>query len=185
MFALLKWYVLSFLLDPTRATRALGTRVGQGCRIYTSKFGSEPWLISIGDRVTVTAGVRFITHDGATWLVHDEKGRRCRYAPIEIGDDVFIGSDALILPGVRIGSRCIIAAGSVVSKSVPSGSVVAGVPARVIGLFDDYARKAEQTFRLESEMLGSSYRERVNSVLTTDPVKQMPKAVEPIATTTK
>ncbi len=83
--------------------------------------------MTIGNRVTITRGVEFITHDGSLWLYADKHGRRYAYAPIEIGNDVFIGLNAMIMPGVKIGSRVIVAAGALVSKSVPSNSVVAGV----------------------------------------------------------
>jgi acetyltransferase-like isoleucine patch superfamily enzyme len=143
------------------AARAMGVKVGQGCRIYTRNFGSEPWLITIGNRVTVATEVIFVTHDGATWLVRDEKGRRFRFSPVEIGDDVFVGVRSIIMPGVRIGNRCIVGAGSVVNKSVPSGFVVAGVPARIIGQFDDFEERALRTFISEAEMVGKNLKDRV------------------------
>ena len=60
----------------------------------------------------------------------DEQGVSTRQ--VRIGDDVWIGANAVILPGVTIGSRCVVAAGAVVTKDVPDGSVVGGVPARVL-----------------------------------------------------
>jgi len=60
-----------------------------------------------------------------------------KYGCIEIMDNVFIGSKSTILHDVRIGPNAIVAAGSVVTKDVPPGSVVGGVPARVIGSFDE------------------------------------------------
>ena len=59
-------------------------------------------------------------------------------APIMVGNDVYIGIRAMILPGVTIGNRCIIGAGSVVTKDIPDNSVAAGVPARVIKSTDEY-----------------------------------------------
>lgn len=118
--------------------RSIGVEVGAGCRIYTRNFGSEPFLVSIGSRVTVTSGVQFITHDGSTWLVRDGNGRRFRFAPVTVGDDVFIGVNSIVLPGVSIGSRCVIGAGSVVTKSIPSGSVAVGTPARVVGTYENF-----------------------------------------------
>jgi acetyltransferase-like isoleucine patch superfamily enzyme len=56
-----------------------------------------------------------------------------RFAPVKIGDDVWIGARAVILPGVTIGSRCVVAAGAVVKSDVPDGTIVAGVPARPVG----------------------------------------------------
>ncbi|WP_426702079.1 acyltransferase [Rhodanobacter sp. Col0626] len=132
--------------------RKLGVTVGEGCRIYSRQFGSEPFLIKIGDRVTVTAGVQFITHDGSTWLIRDAKGRRFRFAPIEIGDNVFVGVNSIILPDVRIGNRCVIGAGSVVTRSIPDGSVAVGIPARVIGSFDQFEAKALQSYVSERDV---------------------------------
>jgi acetyltransferase-like isoleucine patch superfamily enzyme len=165
MFSRIKWRVLYALKGSTYAARALGMKIGEGCRIYTYFFGMEPWLISIGDRVTVTFGVQFITHDGATWLLRDEKGRRHRYAPIEIGSDVFIGGNSVILPGVRIGNRVIVAAGSVINRSIPDNCVVAGVPARFIKTFDEYERSGLAEFRSDADMKGETRRERVESIV--------------------
>ena len=64
--------------------------------------------------------------------------RREEYgAPVEIGDDVCVGGGAIILPGVRIGSRAVIGAGSVVTRDVPEGVFAAGNPCRVIRALDD------------------------------------------------
>lgn len=150
--------------------RKLGVSIGKDCRIYTRQFGSEPFLITIGNRVTVTAGVQFITHDGSTWLIRDAKGRRYRFAPISIGDDVFVGVNSIILPGVRIGSRCIIGAGSVVTRSVPDGSVAVGVPARVIGTFDQFEAKAFRCYVSEHDVMrrdGADYKTWVMSCMET------------------
>lgn len=65
-----------FILDGTSWARRKGVKIGNDCRIYTTRFGSEPWLIEIGNKVTVTSGVVLLTHDGSTWLFNDDKGRR-------------------------------------------------------------------------------------------------------------
>ena len=165
MFSWIKWRVLYSLKGSIYAARSLGVKIGEGCRIYSSSFGWEPWLISIGDRVTVTAGVQFITHDGATWLLRDEKGRRYRYAPIEIGSDVFIGASAIILPGVRIGNRVIVAAGSVINRSIPDNCVVAGVPARFIKTFDEYERRGLTEFHSDMDRRGKEQRQQIESIV--------------------
>jgi acetyltransferase-like isoleucine patch superfamily enzyme len=141
MLERIKKIVMFYVLGGEKYARRIGVRVGTGCRIYTKHFGSEPFLISIGDRVTVTSGVQFITHDGSTWLIRDACGRRYKFSSIAVGDDVFIGVNTIILPGVQIGSRCVIGAGSVITKSIPSNSVAVGTPARVIGSFDAFEAK--------------------------------------------
>ncbi|MBL9202945.1 MAG: acyltransferase [Opitutaceae bacterium] len=128
-------------------------------------FGTEPWLVTIGDHVTIAGGVSFLTHDGATWLARDGAGRRFRYARIEVGSRVFIGANAVLLPGVRVGSRVIVGAGSVVTRSVPAGAIVAGNPARIVGCYDDYESKALATFHAERTMVGTSRRERIDSIV--------------------
>jgi acetyltransferase-like isoleucine patch superfamily enzyme len=165
MFSWIKRRVIYAVKGSDYATRALGVRLGEGCRVYTSSFGNEPWLISIGDRVTLTSGVQFITHDGSTWLLRDGKGRRYRYAPIEIGSDVFIGVNTLILPGVRIGNRVVVGAGSVVNRSIPDNCVVAGVPARFIKTFDEYERRGLVEFRSQEDRKGKSRRQQVDSIV--------------------
>ena len=104
--------------------REIGVEIGSNCRVYIRDFGSEPWLITIGNKVTITNGVRFINHDGSTWLISDEKGRRQLFRKIVIGNNVFIGMNAIIMPGVKIGDNVVVAAGSVVTKSIPSGYIV-------------------------------------------------------------
>jgi acetyltransferase-like isoleucine patch superfamily enzyme len=146
-----------------RNARRLGVTVGKHCRIYTSRFGTEPFLITIGDRVTVTSGVVFLTHDGSTWLVRDENGSRYqKFAPIVIGSDVFIGVNSIILPGVTIGSRVVVAAGSVVTRDVPDNTVVAGVPAREISRFDQLEKKIKERCPNDTELeKADCYRSRV------------------------
>lgn len=66
---------------------------------------------------------------------------RLRQGEINIGDNVFIGSNSTILYDVTIGDNVIIGAGSLVNRDIPGGTVAAGVPAKVIGKFDDYRMK--------------------------------------------
>lgn len=127
--------------DPVGYARGIGVKVGNDCRFYSVRpetFGSDPYLITIGNNVHVTDGVRFITHDGGTLIFRNSFPKLDISAPISVGSDVYIGTAAIILPGVTIGDSCVIAAGAVVTKDVLSGSVVGGVPARMIKSVDDY-----------------------------------------------
>jgi acetyltransferase-like isoleucine patch superfamily enzyme len=110
-------------------------------------FGSEPYLVKIGDHVTVSSGVFFVTHDGGSWVYRDkEEGLKgaTAYGPIRIYDNCFIGANSIIMPGVRIGSNSVVGAGAVVAKDVEPNSVVGGVPARKIMSYDEYVQKAKR-----------------------------------------
>ena len=127
-----------------RAIR-LGLRIGKDVRISGRPyFGGEPYLISIGNHVTISFNVSFITHDGATWVFRDRpefKGLQ-RFGRIDIGDNVFVGANTTLLPGITIGSDVVVGAGSVVTKDLPGNAVYAGVPARFICSLDEYVKRS-------------------------------------------
>jgi acetyltransferase-like isoleucine patch superfamily enzyme len=128
-------------INPLGYARSIGVRMGKNVNFYgmpSGMFGTEPWLITIGNNVYITSGVTFVTHDGGTLILRKEIPDLEYTAPITIGNDVYIGVRTIILPGVIIGNRCVIGAGSVVTKSIPDNSVAAGVPARVIKTTDEY-----------------------------------------------
>lgn len=128
-------------LDLVRQAREMGVRVGADCRIYDCDFGSEPYLVSLGNHVTVSTRVQFITHDGGVWVFRQEFPDIDVFAPISVGNNVFIGAFSIILPGASIGDNCVVGAGSVVTGVIPANSVVAGVPARMIRTMDEYRAK--------------------------------------------
>lgn len=161
----LKWIFWKRAVGGVAAARRMGVTVGEGCRIISCDVRSEPWLLTIGERVTVSSDVLFITHDGTGWLFADSRGRRFRYAKISIGSDCFIGARAVIMPGVRIEDKCIVAAGAVVTRSVPSGSIVGGNPARVIGNYADFGRKVLSDWHSADDRVGDSYVDLVQSVV--------------------
>lgn len=124
-----------------------GMNVGKGISVMGNvNFGSEPYLITLEDEVRISFGVSFVTHDGGTWAFRDkpEYADVIKYGRIRVGERTFIGCNSTILPGVTIGKRCVIGAGSVVTKDVPDGTVVAGVPARVVMTTEEYAQKCLQ-----------------------------------------
>lgn len=134
--------------------RKKGAKIGENCEIYKSaNFGSEPYLISIGNHVRVNEGVQLITHDGGLWVLRaleDVYGNEFKdadkFGKINIGDNVHIGTNAIIMPGVTIGSNSIIACGAVVTKDVPERSVVGGVPAKIIEDIHEYAVKIREKY---------------------------------------
>lgn len=128
-------------LDPTGYARSIGVTLGTGVRFYgmpSGMFGTEPWLITLGNNVHITAGCTFVTHDGGTLILRGEVPDLEWTAPISVGNDVYIGIRSIVMPGVRIGNRVIIGAGSIVTRDIPDNSVAAGVPARVIKTVDEY-----------------------------------------------
>lgn len=132
--------------DPIGYARSIGVEIGDNCRLINltaGTFGSEPYLISPGNHVTITSGVKFITHDGGVWVFREQHPDIDVIAPITIGNNVFVGVNSIILPGVSIGDNCIVGAGSIVSRSIDSGMVVAGGPARPIGTIDEYWEKVQ------------------------------------------
>jgi len=122
--------------------------VGKGCLLHTTSFGTEPYLITIGDETAIAYGVSFVTHDAGTWVFRKEHPLAGRFGRITIGSRVYIGANVMLLPGVTIGDRAIVAAGAIVSKDVPPGTIVGGVPARVIGTTDEYMRKTLEQYPL-------------------------------------
>lgn len=104
-------------------------------------FGSEPWILTFGEDVYITDGVKFITHDGGTLLFRDVEPTLEITKPISLGSKVYVGNNAIIMPGVTIGDYVVIGAGSVVTKDIPSNEVWAGCPAKRVKSIDDYHRK--------------------------------------------
>ena len=115
--------------------RLSGAIIGNHVRAFSPITSAEPYLITIGNNVTVSTGVRFITHDNSAIKIYDDATDFV--GPIIIGNNVFIGANSTILPGVFIADNCIIGAGSLVCKSCKDpGTVLAGNPAKKIGTVD-------------------------------------------------
>lgn len=125
--------------------------MGENCYYHTRDIPSEPYLLSIHNNVRIAANVRFITHDTISVMVNkipnsiEENGRMKYYiGNIEILDNVMIGANSTILYNTKIGANAIVAAGSVVTKDVPEGTIVGGNPAKVIGRLEDFIRKRNE-----------------------------------------
>ena len=117
--------------------------------VGSANFGSEPYLITIGDNTTISFDCAFVTHDAGTRVIRnlpDGNPETVIYGPIKIGNNCFIGCRTVILPRVTIGDNCIIGAGSIVNKDIPSNSVATGVPCRIICTLDEYMKKHEDDF---------------------------------------
>jgi len=126
-----------------KKARNLGVKVGDDCRFFSTSFSTEPYLIEIGNHVTITTGVKFITHDGGVWVLRymdKELSNVDLFGKIKIKDNVFIGLDSIILPGITLGNNIIVAAGSVVTKSFDGNQIIGGVPAKPIKNIEEYIK---------------------------------------------
>jgi acetyltransferase-like isoleucine patch superfamily enzyme len=115
------------------------------------QFGTEPFLVSIGEECLITDGVRFITHDGSIQVpliqrgekIMDVYSKKSTFSSIEVKNNVFLGVGAIILPGTIVGNNSIVAAGSIVKGVFPDDVVIAGNPAKVLCSIDEYFKKNE------------------------------------------
>ena len=115
------------------------------------------WLIEIGDNVTIAPRVHILCHDASTkqFLNFTKIGR------VTIGDNVFIGAEAVVLPNVIIGNNVVIGANSTITHSIPDNSVAIGSPAKVICSLDEYIQKEGKRMEV-SPQYGAEYTLRKN-----------------------
>jgi acetyltransferase-like isoleucine patch superfamily enzyme len=127
--------------------------IGSNVYYYSRIFPSDPKLLKLGDNVVICTDVRFVGHDRVDIMLSGMYGAKYTkfYEPIEVGSNVFIGSDTVILPGVKIGDNTVIGAGAVVTKDLPSGYLWGGVPARSIGVFRDFVDKRKDNIHPETD----------------------------------
>lgn len=117
-----------------------GGEFGENFKCYSKFNTSEPYLIKIGDDVTISTGVRFITHDNSVIKLGIDSTDT--FGKINIGNNCFIGLGTIIMPGVTLANDIIVGAGSVVTKSFKKeGIVIAGNPAKKICTIEEYKDK--------------------------------------------
>lgn len=137
--------------------RKTGMSIGENCGIFSDHLETnEPYLVSIGNHVTIAPNVWFSTHDASANIFFDDVSDF--YGRITIGNNVFIGMSVTMLPGTSIPDNCIVAAGSVVTKKfAESGKIIAGNPAKVIGDIDTFKKKHQHQKLMA---WGKSYNEK-------------------------
>ncbi|HUL21090.1 MAG TPA: acyltransferase [Thermodesulfobacteriota bacterium] len=101
--------------------KRLGAKIGRDVRLYGRIDGVNPHLVAIGDYSVIGKGSILVAHCPV-------RGPR----PVSIGSFVWMGFGGVVLPGVTVGDHTIIGAGSVVTKDIPSFSIAAGNPARIL-----------------------------------------------------
>ena len=113
--------------------RLRGTEIGKNVGVAQGVFMEEsrPNLITIKDGVHIGPKAIIVAHDSSSHCV--DSNQKTKFERVLIKDNSYIGAGAIILPGITIGPRSIVAAGAVVKKDVPPNTIVAGVPAKIIG----------------------------------------------------
>ena len=142
---------------------AQGGKCGKNFMFYCDMPG-EPYLVEIGDNVTIAYGTALLTHDNS--VIKCDLDATDYFGKIVIGNNCFIGAKSIILPGVSLGDRTIVGAGSVVTKSFESGNVViAGNPAKIICTVDEFRDKKRQIcVNLDKEDLRKNKRKYLTSL---------------------
>ena len=146
-FFRLPFYLVFARVFPVRYAKFIGVNITGKVTIYGgsySMFGSEPYLVTLADNVFISVDTQFVTHDGGVLPFRKDIPDLDLAAPISVGSNTFIGTKVLIMKGVDIGENCVVGAGSIVTKSVPDGSIVAGIPARVVKSTEEYLENGKK-----------------------------------------
>ena len=131
--------------------KSKGIKIGKGTTIFNPKDividYTRPELLEIGKHVFLHAGTTILTHDWASWCFVDTNSEFYpSHGKVKIGNNVWFGRDVTICKGVNIGDNCIIGTKSVVTKDIPAGSIAVGIPARVVGKYEDYMKKRSSQY---------------------------------------
>ncbi len=156
-------------INPIGYCKYLGATIGEKCVLKANMLGSEPWLITIGDHVLLAEGVKILTHDGAGFCLNygnKEPLRMDMWGTVKIGNNVYVGINAIIMPNVEITNNVIIGAGAIVTKSITEDGVYVGIPARRIKSFDEWKEnvmnKCKNTYGMSSKERKEYYNQFFN-----------------------
>lgn len=154
-----------YIASPTKYARHLGVKIGENNLIGKKHWSSEPYLITIGSNNQLT-NCKIFTHGGGNAVRRTHPNFDC-FGKVKIGDFVYIGSNSLIMPGVTIGDNVLVAAGSVVTKSIPDNTVVAGNPAKVMCTIVEYYERNKK-FDIKTKNLGPTEKKEILQTLSED-----------------
>lgn len=147
---------------------SIGVKIGKDIRLFspidTHIDLQNPWLLSFGDNVRITKGVKILTHDYSWSVLSEIEGNICgSVGPVKIGNNVFIGMNAIILKDTIIGDNVIIGAGSVIKGNIESNSVYVGNPAKKIMTIDKFYEIRKERQLNEAINIMKSYEECFDS----------------------
>lgn len=148
-----------YVMTPEAYAKYIGVKIGNNCLIATRNWSSEPYLISIGNNVQLTNGVSIHTHGGGN-SIRQYCPNFDVFGKVIIEDWAYVGAYSQIMPGVTIGKGSIVAAGSIVTRSVPPNTIVGGNPARVIGTVEDYIQR-NLKYNIGSKELGKEEKRKL------------------------
>lgn len=160
-FNIVKKIYWQVLVSPEKYAKHIGVTIGLNCLISTRYWSSEPYLIKIGNNVQVTDNVLFYIHGGN--CIRKEYPDFDVFGKIEIEDWAYIGAWSHIMAGVTIGEGSLVAAGSVVTKSVPPHTVVGGNPAKIICTTQEFLERNEK-YNLHKRLLGNEKKDYLLSM---------------------
>ena len=126
--------------------RRQGMKIGKNSHIYSNIITSESFLIEIGDNVTISSEVVFVTHDNSIIKINPKMPNL--FGKIRVGNNCFLGQRSTLMYGVTLADNIIVATGSVVTHSFDRERIIiGGNPARVIGTWDDFYEKSKDMAR--------------------------------------
>ena len=143
IFHYISSFYWNYIASPIQYSKHIGVQIGDNCLIATKNWSSEPYLIKVGNHVQITNEVYIHTHGGAN-CIRKENPEFDVFGKVIIEDWAYIGAYSQIMPGVTIGEGALVAAGSVVTKSVPPHCVVGGNPAKYICTTQEYIQNNDK-----------------------------------------
>lgn len=159
IFKKIRSFCIRHFYSLEQQARISGVKMGKNNQIFGIFWSSEPYLIEVGNDCQITGGVKFFTHGGAKVARIIDSSFDC-FGKVKIGNNVYIGTNSMIMPGVTVGNNVLIAAGSVVTHSVPDDVVIGGNPAHIICSFENYYEKNKH-YNIGTKGLSSEAKKQV------------------------